>query len=189
MRRRLACTLLLAFLCTLPATALAKKFRMAVSETESLVLDMPDEWIARSPNGAGGPIRTLSFASRTDRSFKLLVTVLPPAPDGRKMSLSDLRDILAKVADQAQQTSVETSLPPIDLIGPQVGGVYFIATDRAPLPGGYKHLTQGLLNAGEGLLNFTLLAHDDTPGGVTRLRIRAIAALRAATLEPRAAAR
>jgi hypothetical protein len=39
-------------------------------------------------------------------------------------------------------------------------GFYFSATDRAPKPGEYKFLTQGIVRVGELSVTFTILTND-----------------------------
>jgi hypothetical protein len=39
-------------------------------------------------------------------------------------------------------------------------GYYFSATDRAPKPGEFKYLTQGILHIGELVASFTILSND-----------------------------
>jgi len=46
-------------------------------------------------------------------------------------------------------------------------GYYFSATDRAPNPGEYKYLTQGMLPVGELVVTFTILSNDGGEAAVS----------------------
>lgn len=183
---RLPFALLCLLLLATPA-AQAGDFRLDAGTTKSLVITMPDGWRADTSTPDGQPIRTLRFTPRLDNSFLVLLTVipLPPSPDRAPLSHQDLRDAVVASAAKARETSVETVLTPIDLMGAEVSGVYFTATDRAPGPGGFRHLTQGGLRAGDAVVNFTLLANDDVPGGLAVWRRTLLEALRNGRLQPR----
>lgn len=186
MRERFRNTLLIVAAMLLAPTALAGTFRIAAGgDGRELVLDMPDGWRAHTSSPEGAPVRTVAFSPPQGESFKVLVSVLPlPADPSRPpLSQQDLRESVQASADQAETQSVESALVPIDLIGPDVGGAYFQATDRAPPPGEFKHLTQGVLRVGTSVLTFTVLANDDAPGGPATIRAQALAALRGATVE------
>lgn len=179
--------LLAALLLAAPAPALAAKFRLDAAADEQLVLDMPAGWRGFTANPAGSAVQALSFSPPQGGSFKVLVNLIPLPRDGSRppITASDLRASTQAAADQAESQSVETVLTVVALTGPQVSGVYFKATDRAPPPGEYKHLTQGSLVAGEAVLTFTVLANDDAPGGPEMIRREALSALAAITIEKR----
>jgi hypothetical protein len=50
------------------------------------------------------------------------------------------------------------------LRGPEADGYYFACTDKAPGPGGYKYLTQGIFRLGDLVVPFTVLANDASEG-------------------------
>lgn len=171
----------------LAAPVHAAKFRLDAAADEQLVLDMPAGWRGFTASPEGAAVRTLSFSPPQGQSFKMLVTLIPlPRDDSRPpVTASDLRESTQAAADEARTQSVEAVLTVVNLTGPQVSGVYFAATDRAPLPDEYKHLTQGSLVVDGAVLTFTVLANDDAPGGPDAIRRQALAALSAITIEKR----
>ena len=66
----------------------------------------------------------------------------------------------AAAAKSAEAQSVEGSLAIQNLVGSGGRGYYFRATDRAPKPGEWKYLTQGMIRAGTIALAFTILTND-----------------------------
>jgi hypothetical protein len=65
-----------------------------------------------------------------------------------------------ELAHEATSQSVERVLPIQEIKGVDGRGFYFAATDRAPKPGEYKYLTQGMIRVGEIALAFTILTND-----------------------------
>jgi hypothetical protein len=52
------------------------------------------------------------------------------------------------------------TIPVQNLTGPHVHGFYIFATDRAPKPGEWKYLTQGMINIDGAPFAFTILTND-----------------------------
>jgi hypothetical protein len=52
------------------------------------------------------------------------------------------------------------TIPVHDLTGPDVHGYYIFATDRAPAPGEWKYLWQGMINIDAAPFAFTILTND-----------------------------
>jgi hypothetical protein len=171
--------LLAGLLFSLPAQG--AEFRIDSATNEQLVLDMPAGWRGFTANPEGAAVTTLAFSPAQGASFRMLVTLIPLPRDASRppITASDLRESTQAAADQARSRSVEAVLTVQSLTGPQVSGVYFQATDRAPPAGEFKHLTQGSLVVGEAVLTFTVLANDDAPGGPEAVRRQALAALAA----------
>ena len=57
--------------------------------------------------------------------------------------------------------AVEETLKIVELKGSSGRGYYFSATDKAPKPGEYKFMTQGILLVGELTVTFTILTNDN----------------------------
>lgn len=181
MHRTIATLLMAGAVALAQSPALAAEFRIAADPGHVLVLDMPAGWKAHTRDAEGQSVRNLVFSPPDGSSFQVLVSVIA-LPGGKPPpSLSDLRQSTQAAADRAEADSVETILTTVDLIGPEVGGAYFNATDRAPPPGEYEHLTQGVLATRSTVLTFTVLANDDAPGGPQKVSTQALAALRAIT--------
>ena len=63
-------------------------------------------------------------------------------------------------AQGAKAQAVERDLPIIEFQGRSGPGFYFSATDRAPKPGEFKSLTQGIVRVGELAVTFTILTNE-----------------------------
>jgi hypothetical protein len=98
---------------------------------------------------------------RQGPSFNVLITPLSGTAVGAAMSDENkLRAIVTSTARNALAKSVEMTIPVHDLTGPQVHGFYYFATDRAPKPGEWKYLTQGMINIDGAPFAFTILTND-----------------------------
>jgi hypothetical protein len=75
-----------------------------------------------------------------------------------------MRQRISNGADRAKAQAVETTIEVRELQGAAARGYYFSATDRAPQPGEYKFLTQGMLRVGSLLVTFTILTNDGQAG-------------------------
>ena len=53
-----------------------------------------------------------------------------------------------------------------ELTGTSGVGYYFSATDRAPAPGEYRYMTQGMISVGALAVTFTILTNDGQSGVV-----------------------
>jgi hypothetical protein len=87
--------------------------------------------------------------------------VMPGAvvPDDAK-----IRATVASAAKSAGSQSVEGALSIQDFQGTSGHGYYFKATDKAPPPGEFKYLTQGMIRTGAIALTFTILTNDGQEG-------------------------
>ena len=135
--------------------------RFALPGHGELELAVPTVWKVevKSPPGELPP--TLHFTVIDGRPFEFIVTPLwtiqghvPP---------SDPQTVRAEVQQTAQQAlsqAVESRIEVKELNGTSAKGYYFAATDRAPKPGEYKYMTQGILPVGELVVTFTVLTND-----------------------------
>jgi predicted secreted Zn-dependent protease len=73
---------------------------------------------------------------------------------------SALREQTDAAAAKAQSQAVEEKLTLKEISGTDGRGYYFTATDRAPKPGEYKYILQGMLRLGNIVLAFTVLSND-----------------------------
>jgi hypothetical protein len=104
---------------------------------------------------------TIAIRPRRGASFEILITAAWPMRPGASLpDFPTLRAQVAAAARDAQSQSVGKSLLLRRLVGPAAGGYYFTATDRAPKPGEYKHLTQGSVRTGAICLLITVLTND-----------------------------
>jgi hypothetical protein len=84
----------------------------------------------------------------------------PIAPGMPLPGLDFIRDRVAAAAREAEQQSVEKSIAVKALDGSSNHGYYFHATDRAPKPGEFKYMDQGVVQVGGVNLAFTILTND-----------------------------
>ncbi|GEM_PF-882181 len=132
---------------------------LTLGEHGVLTLELPDGWhLERHGDGQGPPSFLLTPA--TGERFEVLLTALWPGGAGRLPDEAALRREVGDAAESARQQSIERTLPLEALTGPDVHGVYFRATDRAPKPGEYRYLAQGLARVGGIVLAFTVLSND-----------------------------
>lgn len=126
-----------------------------------LQLPMPTEWkdLVRQPQQELPP--TITLAPAKGESFQVLITplwavrpgIVVPGPE-------EIRKMVNKAADEAKSQAIEQVIPLKEITGTSGIGYYFSATDRAPKPGEFKYLTQGILRVGELALIFTVLTND-----------------------------
>jgi hypothetical protein len=138
----------------------------------SMALDeTPRRWISRT--AARAPTRP---------TFNVLMTPLTGTPMSAAMSDNNkLRAIVTAAARSALSQSVEMTIPVHDLSGPEAHGFYFFATDRAPKPGEWKYLTQGMINIDGTPFAFTILTND----GQEAIAKAALELIRNASCHPR----
>jgi hypothetical protein len=133
----------------------------SLADHGSLHLQIPITWAdqVRQPPGQLPP--TVTFSQKTGDSFKMLITPLWAAnkeivlPDG-----DSLRQMVQQSAQRASAQAVEKSIEVKEMKGNSGIGFYFSATDRAPKPGEYKYMTQGIIRIGELMTTFTILTNE-----------------------------
>jgi len=93
--------------------------------------------------------------------FQILITAVWPIHAGTSLpGVAAIHDEVAGAAKSAAPESLERTLPLRDLRGPRNQGYYFFTTDRAPKPGEFKYLTQGIVHLGGINLAFTVLTNE-----------------------------
>ena len=153
-------------ICLLFASSLASAEELATRNYPlpghgSIQLQVPVSWRGevRQPPGELPP--TIRFTMEDSSLFMVLLTpmfkvndeMVLPSPEG-------MRTHLENVVQNISQQAVEKTIPIKELKGPSVTGYYFFATDRAPGPGEYKYMTQGMFRVGELAPMFTIFAND-----------------------------
>ena len=104
---------------------------------------------------------TITFHPKTGKPFEILVTPLwSEKTETPKQDAAQVRQQVQQAADDIGAQAVEKTIAIIELKGASGTGYYFTATDRAPEPGGFKYLTQGMLPVGQLLVLFTILTND-----------------------------
>jgi len=146
-----------------------------VPDKSTLQLGLPASWKDEVREGERGFPPTIVFTPRQGAPFQVLVTPISrPRPDVPVPTGEQIRDSVQRVGDQMKTQTVEKELPVIELKGAGGPGYYFSATDKAPAPGEFKYLTQGMLLVGELAVTFSILTND----GQEKVRDDALAMLK-----------
>lgn len=141
------------------ATAAPQSFVMPGHGT--LLLNVPEGWKSSLKQPPAGLPPTIGLGAQSGAPFVLLITaVWGTASDGGVPDDGKIRSIVASAAKSAEGQSVEGTLSVQNLVGTSGQGYYFRATDRAPKPGEWKYLTQGMIRTGAIALTFTVLTND-----------------------------
>ena len=144
-----------------PLSALEASSHIALPGGDELWLTIPASWQEKFEPPKENMPPSLWLTPRQGASFNVLVTPLSGTPMGAAMSDDNrLRAIVTSAARNAMAKSVEMTIPVHDLTGPNVHGFYIFATDRAPAPGEWKYLTQGMVNIDGAPFAFTILTND-----------------------------
>lgn len=126
----------------------------AVPGDGALVLAVPRHWQQSVRQGSGGRPPTITLLPAAGDEFRVLISPWrPPA----KTAPDKLREIVERQGQGALVQAVEKTLVLEDLKGPEALGYFYSLTDKAPKPGEYEYLTQGMATVGELVLTFTIL--------------------------------
>jgi hypothetical protein len=144
-----------------PAVAAAAPQSFSLPGHGSLLLNVPEGWKASLSQPPGGLPPTIGLGGQSGAPFVVLITaVWGTSPGGGAPDDAKIKSTAATAAKSAEPQSVEGTLPLQTLVGASGRGYYFRATDRAPKPGEWKYLTQGMLRTGGVALTFTILTND-----------------------------
>jgi len=125
-----------------------------------LILNVPDTWRSNEKQSEAGP-PTIGLGAKSGAPFAVLITaVWGAAPEEAAPDDAKIRAAVASAAKSAEPQSVEGSLSLQDFQGTSGHGYYFKATDKAPPPGEFKYLCQGMIRTGAIALSFTILTND-----------------------------
>lgn len=135
----------------------------------NLQLQVPSSWRdqLRQPPNQLPP--TITLNTRGDNIIQVLITPIWAfredivLPSGQALK-QRVEETIKEVSAQAVEKSIATR----EIKGKQGGGYYYFATDKAPQPGEYKYLTQGMIRIGELLATFTILSNDGAEKDVER---------------------
>jgi hypothetical protein len=147
--------------CGFAAASEASPHLFELPDHGTLALLVPDGWTDQLKQPLNRLPPTITLKPRTGAQFVVQVTAV--WSNSRASELPDetaIRSQVAGAAKSAAPQSVEGVLPLHDIKGVDGRGYYFSATDRAPNPSEYKHLTQGIIRVGQISLAFTVLTND-----------------------------
>jgi hypothetical protein len=148
-------------LAVFPLSGLAASSHIALPGGDELWLTIPAAWNQKFDSPEKNTPPGVWLTPRQGPSFNVLITPLSGTAAGGAMSDENkLRAIVTSAARNALSQSVEMTIPVQNLTGPHVHGFYIFATDRAPKPGEWKYLTQGMINIDGAPFAFTILTND-----------------------------
>lgn len=141
-----------------------------VSDKGRIQLNVPVSWTDQFQQANSYMPPTIFLSQKSGASWKALITPIGSIKkDNCALSADEIRNQVKQSANQAASQAVEKSIDVIELKGVSGSGYYFSATDRAPKPGGFKHLTQGIIPVGELLVSFTILTNEGQQKAVTEV--------------------
>lgn len=135
--------------------------RYSLGGQKFFLLDVPPAWIQQVRKSSPQFPPTISFHPSSGSGFKVLITPFWPPKAAARTTPEELKSYLSAAAIQALSQSIEKNVNLHSLNGSGVFGSYFSVTDRAPKPGEYKYMTQGLLSLGELHVTFTVLTNEE----------------------------
>ena len=156
----------------------ARDLPVALPGHGSVVLTIPEGWVERVERAKPELPPTINLFPEKGGGFHILITPMWPASGSTpKMTRDTVRDVVRKSADGALGQSVERELPIVEFATPTSFGSYFAATDRAPEPDGFKHLTQGMMALSDLGITFTILVNGE-PGPVVEQALQVLKSMR-----------
>lgn len=138
--------------CVLSAAAPPRTYNL--TSTEAVRLSLPRGWGETVTNSLIKPIVTVRFSPEKGNDFAVLITFGLPQGKG------DLRAEAEEAAGKSIRRSEEGKADIRVLKGKQTRGYYFSLTDKAPKPGEWKYLTQGVFRIGDFVGAFSILSND-----------------------------
>jgi len=162
------------------AQAAAQK-RYPLADHGALVVAVPAGWIDEVQRNEKLP-PTISYTLGAGKPQQVIVTpVWRVRADVPPFTKESVRRNVEHAVGAARDQAIEKEIPVVEFAGKSGAGYYFEATDKAPKPGEFRFLRQGMLMVGDMLLAFTILA-DDRQAPVVR---DAMQMLQGATHAPR----
>lgn len=140
------------------ALALVAAAATGTIERGGLELRVPAGWHETAPVREARAGVTVSLGPRDGGGSKLLLTLLP------QRQAVDTRALVEAQGRKLLPTVVERSLAVEELRGECGYGHYYALTDRAPVPGEFAHMLQGVIALEARVVSFTLLARSVDPG-------------------------
>jgi len=153
----------LGLVCSFLAVAHAQpaERRYPLAERGALRLAVPQGWSEQVARRDALTPPTIGYGPEAGPPFQVLLTPLWQMSLGPALPApGEIRKHVASAAERVKAQAIEKSIPVLELKGREGSGYYFRATDRAPQPGQYMYLTQGMLALGELRIGFTILTND-----------------------------
>jgi hypothetical protein len=123
-------------------------------------LNVPKSWRSKILQPKNNLPPTIAFLSKKGSSFQVLLTPLWPNSEKASPGQRDIKKDIEQIIEQVKPISKEKEIPIRELKGVSGAGYYFSMTDKAPKPGEFIHMTQGMYQLGELLITFTAFWND-----------------------------
>jgi hypothetical protein len=158
---RYALPLMLCLVSVLPVAAGQTSARQYTLPDGSIFqLKVPVSWQQEFTQELSELPPTITLRPKTGEDFAVLVTPLPPAGENSPPPNTEaIREHVQRVLDKARPQAGEQVITIRELRGTAGAGYYFSATDRAPKPGEYQFMTQGIFPVGNLIVAFTVLTN------------------------------
>ncbi len=132
--------------------------RYPLADHGALVVTVPSRWVAEVRQEGKLP-PTIGYSLAAGKPPQVLITpVWRVRADVPPFTQESVRKNVEHAVSAVKDQAVEKEIPVQQFKGKSGAGYYFEATDRAPKPGEFKFLRQGMLAIGDILLAFTVLA-------------------------------
>lgn len=157
------------WLCLLLAIAMpvsagaADRISLGAVEQQKLSIEVPNGWEQTESKQAMPGSVSVRLVRRAPPEVAINVTAFP-VPESSPIDVTDKAAILTLVRDTSARfaaQSVEGTLEVVALEAGPLHGGHFTATDKAPGPGEFKYVSQGLAAHGNLMVSFTVLSHDE----------------------------
>lgn len=134
----------------------------ALSNYGSIQLTAPKSWQGDVPRQQGSRPPTIMFSSGNSPPFGVLMTPLAVTEGDKPLpTLQDIERKIEQMVEAVKPVAAEKDIPIAKLSGAFAKGYYFSVTDKAPKPGEYKYMTQGIAQFDDLALGFTVLTNAD----------------------------
>lgn len=141
--------------------AVASEHAYPLQNHTGLVLSVPDDWKEEIKRARADGPQSLFFTPQNGTAFAVAVTPIVAMKDGSNIpDTATIRGLVSASAQRLAPRAVEKQLAIKPIVGPSCKGYYFFATDRAPAPGEWKYLTEGIARVGSIDVAFDILSND-----------------------------
>lgn len=131
----------------------------------TLELTAPEHWKDTVKKGPRFLPPKIEFSPASGQGFLIQITPGGPQLSGLgRGNPAEVRKRVEEAGHRLLSRAMEANLALRELVGDGVWGIYFSLTDKAPKPGEYRHLTQGIALVGDLPLAFTILYNDPELG-------------------------
>ncbi len=147
---------------SLSASGAEAERRYGLNEHGFLQMTVPQGWLDEVRERAPQAPPTIVYRPLAGDAFLVLVTpIWRPRPEVPMPSREALRERVERGIERARPRAVEKEIRVWEFAGASGAGFYYSATDRAPKPGEFTYLTQGMLRVDELIVTFTILSNSE----------------------------